>query len=263
MSRHNYTKEQKQFIKDNYKGITSRKLAELFNKKFNTNLTMSQMSNFKRHRGWLTGRKHITYKRLFTKTQEEFIKVHYKGISSQELADVFNTHFKSAYTDEQMRAYKSREGLSSGYCAQFKPGHEPANKGKTWDEYMSKEGQISSSKTLFKKGDEPPNKKPLGSERVTVDGYIQIKIKEPDVWVTKHRYLFEKEYGSVPKTHRLIFLDGNKQNLDLNNIKMIPNNIAGVMAKQRYFSDDPKLTEAGTLLSEIQVKTTNLKSEKS
>ena len=38
-----YTDEQKEWIKNNYTGISTYKLADLFNEKFNTNITREQI----------------------------------------------------------------------------------------------------------------------------------------------------------------------------------------------------------------------------
>lgn len=44
-----YTKEQIQYIHDNYKGITTAELQERFNKRFGTNLTQRQIFTFKKN----------------------------------------------------------------------------------------------------------------------------------------------------------------------------------------------------------------------
>ena len=45
-----YTKEQSDFIYENYKGIGNKELAEMFNKKFGTKKTSQQISSWKANR---------------------------------------------------------------------------------------------------------------------------------------------------------------------------------------------------------------------
>ena len=88
---------------------------------------------------------------------------------------------------------KNKLGLKCSYNAGcFKKGNVPFNKGKKWADYVSKKGQENSRKTTFKKGNIPHNHRPVGSERITKDGYTEIKIKEPNKWQLKHRYIYEK-----------------------------------------------------------------------
>lgn len=64
-----YTKDQKQWIKDNYLGTSSRALAEAFNNKFGTDLPWEKMRYFKRNNGLKSG--HIT---RFSKKDEPWNK---------------------------------------------------------------------------------------------------------------------------------------------------------------------------------------------
>ena len=50
---------------------------------------------------------------------------------------------------------------------------------------------------------------------------IEIKVKDPNRWKLKHRYIWEKENGKIPKGMLLIFKDNNKLNIDLDNLMLI------------------------------------------
>lgn len=101
----------------------------------------------------------------------------------------------------------------------FKKGHVPVNKGKTWDEMMSPEGQNRSRQTWFKKGLTPHNKVPIGHERRTRGGYILVKVAEPNVFKQKHRILWEQHHGPIPKGFDICFIDGNPDNLTIENLR--------------------------------------------
>lgn len=99
----------------------------------------------------------------------------------------------------------------------FKKGNIPHNKGKK----MSSDLYQKIIKTSFKKGNIPHNHKEVGYERISKEGYIEVKIAEPNVFVLKHRYIWEQVNGTIPLWHIIIFNDGNKLNLQLENLRCI------------------------------------------
>lgn len=103
----------------------------------------------------------------------------------------------------------------------FKKGYTPPNKGKKWGEFMSPKGQENSRKTTFKKGHTPKNHKPIGYQRITVDGYIEVKTQEPNVFKLKHRLIWEEHNGPIPKGHNIQFRDKNPHNCSIDNLYMI------------------------------------------
>ena len=102
-------------------------------------------------------------------------------------------------------------------AAQFKKGTVPPNKGKK----MSAELYARCAPTMFKKGNKPHTYRPVGSERVNVDGYVEVKVADPNKWRLKHRVIWEEAHGPIPKGHNVQFRDGNSQNLDLGNLYLI------------------------------------------
>ncbi len=61
---------------------------------------------------------------------------------------------------------------------------------------------------------------PLGTEKVQNDGYIRVKVAEPSVWVFKHRLLWEEANGPIPEGHMVTFIDGDKSNFHLENLRL-------------------------------------------
>ena len=102
-------------------------------------------------------------------------------------------------------------------ASRFKKGHVPANKGKR----MSPEQYARCAGTMFKKGNVPKCHRPVGSERVNVDGYVEVKVAEPNKWRAKHRVEWEKAYGPIPKGCNIQFRNGNSQDIRLENLYMI------------------------------------------
>lgn len=103
-------------------------------------------------------------------------------------------------------------------AGQFKNGHTPHNKGKEWAEYLSEETMAKVRRTTFKKGHMPTNHKEVGSERITKDGYTEIKVAEPNVWMLKHVYVWEQHHGKVGEGMVVYFKDGNKSNITIENL---------------------------------------------
>jgi len=100
-------------------------------------------------------------------------------------------------------------------------GTVPANKGKKQAEYMTPEQIAKTVPTRFKKGQKPKNSKPVGYERITKDGYIEVKIQEPNVFKLKHRVVWENCFGKIPKGHNVQFKDGNPLNTMPENLYLI------------------------------------------
>lgn len=199
-------------------------------------------------------------KHIYSTEEDKFLIDNVKGITLKELTNKFNRRFNYTLSESAIANRKYKLKITSGITGgQFHKGFKPHNKGKKWGEYMSEESQKNSLKTTFKKGNVPFNHREVGSERINKDGYIEIKVSEPNKWQLKHRYLYEKEYGKIPDGHNLIFLDGNKQNLKLSNLKLISKAEDLIMNNNKLFTDDKNLTETGTLIAKVINKYSKLK----
>lgn len=150
-----------------------------------------------------------------TKEEKDFFTEYVPGHTYKEIQAEFCKRFNKTLTSNQVRGHIKRNGLNTGTDGRFKKGHTPHNKGsKGW--YAQ-----GMEKNWFKKGNIPQKYKPVGSERISKDGYIEIKVKDPNKWQLKHRYIWEKENGKIPKGMLLIFKDNNKLNIDLDNLMLI------------------------------------------
>lgn len=99
----------------------------------------------------------------------------------------------------------------------FKKGAVPPNKGKK----MSPEVYEKVKETMFKKGNSPVNHREVGSERINVDGYIEIKVAEPNRWRLKHRIIWEQVNGEIPKGYNVQFKNHNTQDCRIENLYII------------------------------------------
>lgn len=255
---HKYTEEQKKFIKENAEGRYTDELTELFNEKFGTNLKESQIKAFKSNNGIRsdvpTGlRKGES--RLFTKEQVKFIKQNVKGISNKELVDLVNKTFNLSVTEKQMASFKKNNGLVNGRDGRFKKGQEPWNKGMKGLDCAGENGK----KTQFKKGQTPLNYRPVGSERVNVEGYIEIKVADPNEWKLKHRVVWEQANGPIPENHNIIFGDGNRLNCDIDNLILVSKKQMLALNQHKLIKNDVELTKAGVMIANLHIKMNELK----
>lgn len=127
-----------------------------------------------------------------------------------------------------------RSGLMSSnhpntIAARFTKGHIPENKGKK----MSPDTYSKVARTMFKKGRSPHNHREVGSERINVDGYIEIKVAEPNRWRCKHRVIWEQHNGEIPAGFNVQFKNHNPLDCRIENLYLISK--ADQMAKENSF----------------------------
>ncbi|GHT96097.1 hypothetical protein FACS1894116_12660 [Betaproteobacteria bacterium] len=104
--------------------------------------------------------------------------------------------------------------------------------------------------TQFKKGMHAlaAHKKyqPIGTEHVTKDGYLQRKVNDDmprhHRWKFVHVILWETAHGAVPQGHVIVFMDGNKQHLDLANLECLPR--ADLMHRNTIHNYRPEIFKA-------------------
>lgn len=145
-----------------------------------------------------------------------FMMEYIPGHTENEIRAEFEKRFDVSITISQIGNFKNKHHIKSGTIGgRFEKGHIPANTGKK----MSPEMYATLAPTMFKKGEAPGNYRPVGSERVSVDGYIEIKVKDPRTWKLKHRVVYEQYHGvKLTKDDAIIFLDGNHFNLEIDNL---------------------------------------------
>jgi hypothetical protein len=181
----------------------------------------------------------------YTEKQIEFLKENVKGRSNLELTELFNTHFELNLGINQIRAFKKNRRLSSGLDGRFKPGNVPVNKGIKGGGWEP---------TQFKKGQKPHNYKPIGTERVNGEGYVDIKVADPNKWRAKHVLVWEKENGPIPKGHVIIFGDRNRRNYGLDNLILVSRKQLALLNRNNLIQNDAELTRTGIIVADIYSK---------
>lgn len=127
-----------------------------------------------------------------------------------------------AYLDSPA-ACRLRRGDNVGKAYRFEKGQTPWNKGKPFKaggrsaETQFKPGTLSGRAAVVAQ--------PIGAERISKDGYRERKANN-DLpfqrrWRAVHIIEWEAVNGPLPDGHMIVFRDGNKQNVSLDNLEMI------------------------------------------
>ena len=157
--------------------------------------------------------------KIFYDEHEKWIKENTEGVRNEKLTEMFNKHFNMNLTVGQIKKFKNFHHISSGL----------------------------KSCNL-----------PVGSERES-KGYILVKIAEPNVWIEKHRLIYESMYGNIPTGCKVIFADKNKRNFNPNNLVLVSDSEALIMNTQKLIYEETELTRSGVLIAKIIDQTNKLK----
>lgn len=187
----------------------------------------------------------------------------YASLSAQECADALGVsihavhHAVHRYGLSKTREWiveRSRQAMQRldhpARQSRFQKGLIPHNKGKP----HPTRGRAAD--TQFKKGQKPHTWNPVGHVRETKDGYLQKKLTETGVtrrdYVAIHHLVWRLHGGTIPPGHALIFVDGNKHNLDINNLALVPR--AELMRRNSIHNHGPEVARMYQLIGVLHRK---------
>lgn len=122
----------------------------------------------------------------YTKENKDWLRDNIKGTSYKELTKQFNDKFESDVSIYSIRVICSKNKLRNG------------------------------NNTRFKKDDKPFNFMNVGTV-TKEDGYYKFK-KNDKEWVYMHRFIYEFFKGKVPDGYEVVFIDGDRSNLSIDNL---------------------------------------------
>lgn len=172
--------------------------------------------------------------RPWTPAELDFVRRLYADASTKQLAIALRRTPSSVYeAANKMGVHKSeaylaspcacrlRRGDNVGAACRFSKGHTPYNKGQRRPGWAP--GRMA--ETQFKKGNHPQTWRPIGSTRFSKEGYLQRKVTDtgyaPRDWRAEHNLLWESVHGPIPAGHVVIFKDGDKARIVLENLELI------------------------------------------
>jgi hypothetical protein len=90
---------------------------------------------------------------------------------------------------------------------------------------------------------------------------VRVKTRNPRTWKFKHRLIWEKAHGKIPRDHVVLFADGDKLNFALNNLLLVSRRELSVMNKQGLICNHRDLTLAGKAIADIKILIADRKQE--
>ena len=200
----------------------------------------------------------------WTKEHYDYILSICNGKPVKEILALFNEHFNENITfsaiSNAMYKCGAKTNVNGG---RFKKGDKPFNKGLKWDEYLSKESQESCRRTCYKKGDtvrEKNNKwTEIGTETLWKGEYFYIKVDKPTnrkghmYHALKHRYIWEQHNGPIPEGYVVIFLDGNRQNFNIDNLALVKRSELAMLNREKLIvKDNKEATKCGIAIVKLE-----------
>lgn len=205
-----------------------------------------------------------------TKEHHDFIKKHQAPITREELTKMFNKAFGLSVSVSKVASYAKRHGMlrvitplihQPEHLQWLKDNHALLPRRQLTDKFNQHFGTNFTAKDIktvcrrlgLKMEKVRRNYLPVGTVRQQ-GRFLRIKTEDPDVWVSMHKHMYEKEHGPVPDGFAIMFADGDGHNTDPDNLVCVPvaaswNINKGGVAK----TDNPELNRAVMLTASLGV----------
>lgn len=252
MRRTKYTPEMKAFMEATVPGHLDEEVADLFNERFpGFGMSKEQARWYRKNHGLKSGivrpRGQIT---VMTPEQQAYFAEVNEGRTREEVYALMIERFGTSPTPKQIRAYRRNHNMPCGVNTRYKPGQPGATKGLSMKKYHTDAVKAR----YFKKGQKPWNTVPVGTEVVASVGYVKVKVAEPNVWRWKHRMIWEEANGPVPEGMCLLFLNGDRTDVRLENLACVQMGTNTYLSNQGLLVGDPEITKAAVAIKELQRK---------
>ena len=167
----------------------------------------------------------------YPQEQLDWLRDHRAIMTRANLTKQFNARFGTTYKIGTLQGVCTRHRFMAGSTGQYKKGNVPYNAGKAGLlPFKPNSGQFGAidNQNSFK------NKLPVGTVAVAKDGFLKLKIAEPNQWMPLHRHIWETANRSIPPKHVLRFIDGDRQNCVLENLECLPKAISLLLNRSDY-----------------------------
>ncbi|MDR1251709.1 MAG: HNH endonuclease [Treponema sp.] len=207
-----FSPEHKKFLEENVPGKPFSKVTQLFNSRFKTDFSKSQIRAFCQRNGIKNG-----LNLNWTPEMKNFVKKNFKKTKRiRDLTELASECFGIPFTRAQVSGFLLREGIRAGK-------------------------KIFISKPLY-----------CESEIKNRNGKIvKIMIKvamtgdKKNKWQFKNRWVWEQSNGKIPAGMNIIFLDSNPRNCTLENLAMVSNVEKLKLDQLKLRSDNREITLTG------------------
>ena len=193
-------------------------MCDEYNKIFNTDVPRLR---FKNHCNGDLGLKLNNY--YYTEEQKAFLIEHYPKLGSKRTTEEFNKRFnqnRSRHSIRELCFSYLKVRLDEDGLAEYRR--------------YTTDNLVNYNKTV--KAHE------VGTIGRHANGYAMIKL-EDGTWDYLARYLYRKHIGEIPEGYQVIFLDGDRENTDIDNLAAIPLSHQTIMNTLKLRSDNVDITQ--------------------
>lgn len=214
-----FTAAEVAWVREVHKGLTPGQLATHFRAHFGRRVSAGSIKALLyRHR-----LRTVSRPRVWPDDVVAFVAEAYRRMPLDQLPAAIEAEFGIVRTFKQVRALTRNRGIRSGRTGQFEPGQRP------WNTDTKGSGLMKPNRTSFKKGRKPEearNYRPIGSVRRSKYGYWERKVTDGGAytarrWVGVHRLAWEEHHGPIPAGHKVIYIDGDYDNVSINNMALV------------------------------------------
>lgn len=252
-----YTKELEDYVRKliQEEHLTRAEINQRVTEELGISWTQAQTNSYLQNHHLPTQRRVKSRARpVWTDERVAFLRDNGLDRSTEELTRLISDHFGYQFSEEQVRAARRVYGAPSGRDTRFKPGQESYQKGRQ----LSSKQLEQMRPTMFKPGHIPANWVPVGTVRKNTDGYWIVKTSDTGLqrekWRFVHRLIWEELHGPILKGQYVTFLDGNKDNLDPDNLVLISRQEHLCMTRNGLRSDNPQITQNGVYIARLLTK---------
>ena len=217
---HTWTEDQIRYIKRIAKGNKKKTILEKVNKKFNLTLNINQLNNCMYSRGIKARIRHT-----WTDEQVEYLKSIAEGTPRKDIVDKINEKFDLNLSMQQIRDCMNDRGIRNNIDKKFSA----------------------------KNGNRCQQEKPVGTISKWECGYARIKTGKNE-WEFIQRYVWKEHHGEIPPNHSVIFLDGNTDNYNIENLALVNRNELMKYNSMRLNSNDQELNRVTVNLAKLMTK---------
>lgn len=182
---------------------------------------------------------------IYTEEEINFLKEYCLGHTRKEIIEAFKQEFGWELTIAQLKGQMRKHRLATGHSGRFGDNGHYSRGHK-----MSEEQYKKSQPTMFKKGNIPPNRAEVGTEVIKEDGYIKVKVAQPNKWRMKHVLIWEAANGPIPAGSCLVFLDRDRANCDLSNLYLVTRTALKIINQNQMFGENVEVNRTMAILAE-------------
>ena len=248
-----WTKEQRQWVQDNVQAIewrNTKHFADTFNAIFGTNKSKGTMNVYLNKNGLRIRSNHT--QEHYTNEMNEWLVDNFEKYNRDfvSLAKDFNDAFGTDYSNCRL----------AKHCQNKLKIHKP-NKKEAWRKSKTPRTKYT-NKGQFKKGETNNRGLPVGTIRYNSDGRPFIKVRESDGrdgmlderkghnykepwWMPLQKKIWIDHFGEVPEGYRIVSLNGNSADTNIENIGLIDIRGTAVMAKKGWWTENRVITGDG------------------